>query len=90
MPFLRQGGLFIPTTDNLDLGERLFLLVRLPDDAEPLPVCAVVVWLTPARVHGRLRPGVGVRFVDPDNTLRSRIENCLAEYAGPKVASLTM
>ncbi|MDO6806500.1 PilZ domain-containing protein, partial [Wenyingzhuangia sp. 1_MG-2023] len=47
MPFLKEGGLFIPTNRSYKLGDEVFLLLKLMDDPEKLPVAGKVVWITP-------------------------------------------
>ena len=37
MPFLRNGGLFIPTNKRFALGEEVFVLLALMDEAEKIP-----------------------------------------------------
>jgi Tfp pilus assembly protein PilZ len=47
MPFLRNGGLFIPTNKRFTLGEEVFVLLALMDEAEKIPITGTVVWVTP-------------------------------------------
>lgn len=83
MPFVKGGGLFVPTTTTYQMNEEVFLLVTLPDDGKPKPVPGVVVWQSPSSVDGRKR-GVGVEFKGREgNSMRSRIEGLL----GAKVSS---
>ena len=83
MPFVKGGGLFVPTTSSYQMNEEVFLLVTLPDDAKPKPVPGTVVWQSPSSVDGRKR-GVGVEFKGREgNSMRSRIEGLL----GAKVSS---
>lgn len=84
MPFVKGGGLFLPTTSGYQLNEEIFLLVTLPDSKNSLPVPGQVIWQTPAgSVDGR-RQGVGIEFKGREgNALRNRIEGLL----GAKVSS---
>jgi len=43
MPFIKNGGLFIPTTKRYRIGDELFLLLRLMDESEPIPIVGKVV-----------------------------------------------
>ncbi len=62
MPFIRGGGLFIPTTKTYELGESVFVLLTLMDDKQKFPLTGQVVWMTPANVqHGRPQ-GIGIQF----------------------------
>ncbi len=38
MPFVRNGGLFIPTNSNYRLGDEVFMLLNLMGEDEKLPV----------------------------------------------------
>ena len=78
MPFIKNGGLFIPTNKSYKLGDEVFMLLNLMDEAEKIPVAGKVTWVTPKGAQGSRAAGVGVQFNDGDNTARSRIENHLA------------
>ncbi len=79
MPFVQNGGIFIPTNSAYRLGDEVFMLVNLMGEAEKLPVAGKVVWLTPKGAQGKRSAGIGVQFSDQDggNTQR-KIENYLA------------
>ncbi len=47
MPFLKGGGIFIPTARQYTLGEEVFMLLSLMDDPNRIAVQGKVVWLTP-------------------------------------------
>lgn len=79
MPFVHNGGLFIPTSKRYDLGDEIFLLLRLMDEPERLPVAGKVVWVTPTGAEGNRAVGVGVQFSDQDRGATARkIEDYLA------------
>ena len=44
MPFVKNGGLFIPTNKAYNLGDEVFMLLTLTDSKEKLPVAGRVVW----------------------------------------------
>jgi type IV pilus assembly protein PilZ len=79
MPFIINGGLFIPTTRDYEMGQEVFLLLNLMDETERLPIIGKIIWITPPR-SGSYRPGgIGVQFSDQDGGLaRNKIENHLA------------
>jgi type IV pilus assembly protein PilZ len=80
MPFIKNGGLFIPTTRSHEIGDEVFMLLTLLDSPDKLPVTGRVVWITPVGAHGNRTPGVGIQFSELDKgTTRSRIETLLAE-----------
>ena len=79
MPALTDGGLFVPTQRECQLGDDMYLLVSLPDDPQRYPVAGKVVWITPPNASGGRTQGVGVRFPNDDKTraLKLRIEELL-------------
>lgn len=84
MPFVLRGGLFIPTNDRYLLGQQVFVLLRLPDAPESLPLAGTVVWITPpGTTRGSAwasgAAGIGVQFGDGNESLKRRIEACLAD-----------
>ncbi|MBX3707487.1 MAG: PilZ domain-containing protein [Pseudomonadales bacterium] len=78
MPFVRNGGLFIPTKKDYQLGDEVFMLLNLMDEAEKIPVAGTVVWITPKGAQGARVAGIGVQFTDQDDTARAKIETYLA------------
>ena len=78
MPFIKHGGLFIPTNKDYKIGDEVFLLLNLMDEAEKIPVAGKVIWVTPKGAQGNRTAGVGVQFSDQDDTARRTIENYLA------------
>ncbi|MDD3517043.1 MAG: PilZ domain-containing protein [Chromatiales bacterium] len=79
MPFVKNGGLFIPTPKPYKVNDEVFLLLTLPEEKERLPVAAKVIWITPQRAQGNRIPGIGVQFSPHDNgATRNRIEGLLA------------
>lgn len=78
MPFVKHGGLFIPTNKSYKLGDEVFMLLNLMDEPEKIPVAGKVVWVTPKGAQGNRAAGIGVQFSDQDNTAVSKIETYLA------------
>ncbi|NCA71121.1 MAG: pilus assembly protein PilZ [Sphingobacteriia bacterium] len=78
MPFIKNGGLFIPTTKRYQLGDEIFLLLQLMDEPDRIPVAGKVVWVTPPGAEGNRIIGVGVQFSDQDRgAARRKIEDYL-------------
>ena len=78
MPFVKIGGLFIPTTKRFQLGDEIFLLLQLMEEAERIPVAGKVVWVTPPGAEGSRAIGVGVQFSEQDKGMaRRKIEDYL-------------
>ena len=78
MPYIRQGGLFIPTQKQYQLGDEVFLLLNLMDEPEKIPVVGKVIWITPKGAQGNRAAGIGVQFNGDDETARTKIESYLA------------
>lgn len=78
MPFIKNGGLFIPTSKNYQLGDEVFMLLKLMDEPEKLPIAGKVVWITPKGAQGNKAAGVGLQFTGDDHTARDKIETYLA------------
>ena len=78
MPFVKHGGLFIPTNKSYHLGDEVFMLLNLMEAPEKIPVAGKVIWVTPKGAQGNRAAGIGVQFSDQDNTARSKIETYLA------------
>jgi type IV pilus assembly protein PilZ len=81
MPFLRGGGIFIPTSRQYQLGEEVFMLLSLMDDPNRIAVQGKVVWVTPEGVQGNRTQGIGVQFTQDDTggAARAAIEKILGE-----------
>jgi type IV pilus assembly protein PilZ len=79
MPYVNNGGLFIPTDREYLMGQEVFMLLNLMEETERLPIAGKVVWKTPVGSSGYRTAGIGVQFSDQDGGLaRSKIENYLA------------
>ncbi|MAZ87714.1 MAG: pilus assembly protein PilZ [Cellvibrionaceae bacterium] len=78
MPFVQNGGLFIPTNKSYSLGDEVFMLLNLMEEPEKIPVAGKVVWVTPKGAQGNRAAGVGVQFSDQDDTAANKIETYLA------------
>ena len=57
MPFVKNGGLFIPTSSNYRLGDEVFMLLNLMGEDEKLPVAGRVIWMTPKGAQGKRTQG---------------------------------
>ena len=91
MPFVNNGGLFIPTSGEYALGDEVFMLLNLMDEVEKIPVAGKVVWLTPKGAQGKRMGGIGVQFSEQDNgDTQKKIDNYLAGALGGEKATHTM
>ena len=79
MPFLENGGIFIPSEQTFELGEEVFMLVNLVDDNEKIPLSGKIVWITPKGAQNNKTAGVGIQFNSLDKgATRDKIEKLLA------------
>jgi type IV pilus assembly protein PilZ len=78
MPFIKNGGLFIPTNKKYKLGAEVFILLSLMDEPEKLPIAGKVVWITPKGAQGSRAAGIGIQFNNEDDTVLKKIETYLA------------
>jgi type IV pilus assembly protein PilZ len=78
IPFLRNGGIFIPTQRDLPLGSYVFVLLKLFEENRVWPLyCQVAMINEPGLDGGRL-PGIGLQFLSVDQDLLDRIKSVLA------------
>jgi len=78
MPYVKGGGLFIPTNKNFNIGDEVFMLLSLIDDPVRLKVVGKVVWVSPSPHSGRPQ-GIGVQFSEKDGGIdvKNKIEAIL-------------
>lgn len=68
MPFLINGGLFVPTKKNFKLGDEVLILLSLLGE-ERIAIPGKVAWITPPGSQHSINSGVGVQFADsPEGT----------------------
>lgn len=77
MPFLQNGGLFVPTNKRYHVGDEVFMLLTLMDEPEKIPIAGRVVWITPSGAQGNRQAGIGVQFSEQDAAANAKIENHL-------------
>jgi len=77
MPFLQNGGLFVPTSKEYSIGDDIFMLLTLMEEPEKIPIAGRVVWITPAGAQGNWQAGIGVQFSEQDAAANAKIENHL-------------
>lgn len=82
IPLFKEGGVFIPTARDYQLGADVYVLMTLPDDTQRYPIAGKVAWVTPARAAGNRTQGVGVRFPNDEKSrlLKLKIEEILGVH----------
>ncbi len=91
MPYVKGGGLFIPTNKSFKIGEEVFMLLSLVDDPVKLKVVGKVVWITPVAQANRPQ-GIGVQFSEKDGGIevKNKIEAILGGALKANRATHTM
>lgn len=92
IPFAKNGGLFIPTYRSYCIGDEIFVLLALMDEAEKIFIPGRVVWVTPPGAHGNRVAGIGVQFGEANGgtNLRAKIETYLAGMLKSEKPTQTM
>lgn len=91
LPFLKNGGLFIPSTREYHIGDEVFMRLTLMDDTDRLAVAGKVAWVTPRGAQGNRTAGIGVEFSPLDKgRIRGKIEKFLAGSLGSDKPTHTM
>lgn len=90
MPFLKKGGLFIPTGKTYQIGAEVFIILTLMDEPEKFPIAGRVAWVTPKGAQGSRSAGIGVQFSDLDGGARNKIETYLADMLDSERMTQTM
>lgn len=92
MPFLKGGGIFIPTSREYKLGDEVFMLLSLMDDPNRIAVQGKVVWITPEGVQGNRTQGIGVQFTQDETgaSARATIEKALGEKLASSAPTHTL
>lgn len=73
MPFLKHGGMFVPTQKPYKVGDEIYLLLTLMDDPNKYAIAGKVVWITPAGAANNKTQGIGVHFPDDETGTRTRL-----------------
>ena len=91
MPYVKGGGIFVPSHRPYRLGEEVFMLLTLMDSKEKIPVAGHVCWVTPAGAQGSRTAGIGIQFSEKDSGIaRAKIESLLAGLLGSDRPTHTM
>lgn len=91
MPFIVQGGLFVATLDDYDLGDRVRLKLQLLRESEISHIDGTVIWITPPHAQDNREAGIGLQF-DAVSTelLLPRISEYLATTNERSVSTHTL
>lgn len=73
MPFLKNGGMFVPTTKPYRIGDEIYLILSLMDDPNKYPIAGKVAWITPAGANNSKAQGIGVHFPADEAGQRAKL-----------------
>lgn len=92
MPFLNNGGIFVPTSKPYKLGDEIYLILTLLDDPTKYPIAGKVVWVTPAGAANNKAQGIGVHFAADEGgqRIKARIEELLGSALRSSRATHTL
>ena len=92
MPFLTNGGIFVPTSKPYKIGDEIYLILTLMDDATKYPIAGRIAWITPAGANNNKAQGIGVHFSGDESGMRVklRIEELLGAAIGSSRATHTL
>jgi type IV pilus assembly protein PilZ len=84
MPYLKNGGIFVPTNRPYKLGDEVYLILSLMDDPTKYAVAGRVVWISPAGGTART-PGIGVHF--PGDETGVAVRRSIEDHLGAALKS---
>jgi type IV pilus assembly protein PilZ len=92
MPYLINGGIFVPTNKPYKIGDEIYLILTLMEDTTKYPIAGKVAWITPAGANNSKAQGIGVHFSGDESGLRvrQRIEEILGAAIGSSRATHTL
>ena len=85
IPLFKEGGIFVSSTRDYQLGDDVYVLLTLPDDTQRYPVAGKVAWITPGRAAGNRTQGIGVRF--PSGEKSQQLKTIIEDMLGTLLSS---
>ena len=73
MPFLKFGGMFVPTQKPYKIGDEIYLILALMNDPNKYPIAGKVSWITPADANNNKAQGIGVHFPDDESGHKAKL-----------------
>lgn len=79
MPFLKHGGIFVPTEKTYTFGQELYVLLTVQDEQQRISLEGNVVWITPKTVVSNRMAGIGIQLSNNEagREARKKIEGIL-------------
>ena len=85
IPLFKEGGIFVSSTRDYQLGDDVYVLLTLPDDTQRYPVAGKVAWITPGRAAGNRTQGIGVCF--PSGEKSQQLKTIIEDMLGTLLSS---
>ncbi|HEX2530980.1 MAG TPA: PilZ domain-containing protein [Burkholderiaceae bacterium] len=85
MPFLTNGGIFVPTNRPYKLGDEIYLILTLMNDPTKYPIAGKIAWVTPSGANHNKAQGVGVHFSSDESG--QRVKHRIEELLGATLSS---
>jgi len=73
MPFLKNGGIFVPTAKAYKIGDEVYLILALMDDPNKYPIAGKVAWITPGSAANNKAQGIGLHFPADESGQRAKL-----------------
>lgn len=90
MPFVLGGGLFVPSKQEVSLGQELLVIASLPDQSQKYPVTGKVIWISP-RQQGNKPQGFAIQLDGEKGiALKNEAEKMLAGHLTSDKPSYTL
>ena len=67
MPFIKGGGVFVESDKTYNLGDPVFVLLTVGEEAKKFPINGKVVWICGGSARGDKAQGIGVQFPKDDS-----------------------
>ncbi|MBT6042936.1 MAG: pilus assembly protein PilZ [Gammaproteobacteria bacterium] len=90
MPYIKNGGLFVPADTDAAIGDQVFLMITLFDHATKIAIDATVIWITPKHTQENKVQGFGVSFNDVRNKFKNKLESALPARKNTSCQALAM
>jgi type IV pilus assembly protein PilZ len=92
MPFITNGGIFVPTNKSYKIGDEIYLILTLMNDPAKYPIAGKIAWITPAGANNNKAQGIGVQFSADESgqRVKLRIEELLGTALGSSRATHTL
>lgn len=79
MPFIKNGGIFVPTHERFSLHDEVVLQLYLTGENKRLLIPGRVVWITGGKTQRGTPPGIGLQFIGKQ---QDRIHQFLRDVMG--------